>query len=34
MRAFLDPEIFSGGVRIVEDEPADAQTSARSSRWV
>ena len=26
MRAFLDPEVFSGGVRIVEDEPADAQT--------
>lgn len=26
MRAFLDPEVFSGGVRIVEDEPAQAQT--------
>lgn len=26
MRAFLDPEVFSGGVRIVEDEPAEAQT--------
>jgi hypothetical protein len=26
MRAFLDPEVSSGGVRIVEAEPADAQT--------
>ena len=26
MRAFLDPEVFSGGVRVIEDEPADAQT--------
>ena len=26
MRAFLDPEVFSGGVRLVEDEPAEAQT--------
>jgi hypothetical protein len=26
MRAFLDPEVFSGGVRVVEDEPAPAQT--------
>jgi hypothetical protein len=26
MRAFLDPEVFSGGVRVVEDEPAEAQT--------
>src|SRR4051794_37675331 len=27
MRAFLDPEVFAGGVRIVEDEPAEAQTT-------
>ena len=26
MRAFLDPEVFTGGVRVLEDEPADAQT--------
>ena len=26
MRAFLDPEVFSGGVQVVEDEPAEAQT--------
>jgi hypothetical protein len=26
MRAFLDPEVFSGGVRIVEDVPVQAQT--------
>jgi hypothetical protein len=26
MRAFLDPEVFSDGVRVVDDEPADAQT--------
>src|SRR4051794_30368031 len=26
MRAFLDPEVFSGGVRVVEEEPADTQT--------
>jgi hypothetical protein len=26
MRAFLDPEVFSGGVQVLEDEPADAQT--------
>jgi hypothetical protein len=26
MRAFLDPEVFSGGVRLVEDESSDAQT--------
>jgi hypothetical protein len=26
MRAFLDPEVFSGGVRIAEDEPAETQT--------
>ena len=26
MRAFLDPEVFSGGVRVVEDEPTEAQT--------
>jgi hypothetical protein len=26
MRAFLDPEVFSGGVRVVEDGPAEAQT--------
>ena len=26
MRAFLDPEVFSGGVRVIEDEPADMQT--------
>jgi hypothetical protein len=26
MRAFLDREIFSGGVRMVEDDPAEAQT--------
>jgi len=26
MRAFLDPEVFSGGVRVVDDEPADTQT--------
>jgi hypothetical protein len=26
MRAFLDPEVFTGGVRVVEDEPAQAQT--------
>jgi hypothetical protein len=26
MRAFLDPEVFSGGVRVVEDEPVEAQT--------
>jgi hypothetical protein len=25
MRAFLDPEVFSGGVQVLEDEPADAQ---------
>ena len=29
MRAFLDPEVFSGGVRVVEDEPAEAQTRLR-----
>jgi hypothetical protein len=29
MRAFLDPEVFSGGVRVVEDEPAEARTSLR-----
>jgi hypothetical protein len=29
MRAFLDPEVFSGGVRVVEDEPADVQTRLR-----
>jgi hypothetical protein len=27
MRAFLDPEVFAGAVRIVEDEPAEAQTT-------
>jgi hypothetical protein len=26
MRAFLDPEVFSGGVRVIEDDPADEQT--------
>jgi len=26
MRAFLDPEIFSGGVQVLEDEPAETQT--------
>ena len=26
MRAFLDPEVFSGGVRLVEDETPEAQT--------
>ena len=26
MRAFLDPEVFSGGVRSCDDEPAEAQT--------
>ena len=26
MRAFLDPEVFSGGVQVLEDEPAEAQT--------
>jgi hypothetical protein len=26
MRAFLDPEVFSGGVRVIEDEPAEPQT--------
>jgi hypothetical protein len=26
MRAFLDPEVFTGGVRLVEDEPDEAQT--------
>jgi hypothetical protein len=26
MRAFLDPEVFSGGVRVIEDEPAETQT--------
>ena len=26
MRAFLDPEVFSGGVRVVEDEPTEEQT--------
>jgi hypothetical protein len=26
MRAFLDPEVFAGGVRVVEEEGADAQT--------
>jgi hypothetical protein len=26
MRAFLDPEVFMGGVRVVDAEPADAQT--------
>jgi hypothetical protein len=26
MRAFLDPEVFTGGVRVVEDEPTQAQT--------
>jgi hypothetical protein len=25
MRAFLDPEVFTGGVRVIEDEPAEAQ---------
>ena len=29
MRAFLDPEVFSGGVRVVEDEPVEAQTRLR-----
>jgi hypothetical protein len=24
MRSFLDPEVFSGGVRVVEDEPVSA----------
>ena len=27
MRAFLDPEVFSGGVRILEEEAAETQTS-------
>lgn len=26
MRAFLDPEVFAGGVRVVEEDPAPAQT--------
>ena len=26
MRAFLDPEVFSGGVRVVEDGPTEEQT--------
>jgi hypothetical protein len=26
MRAFLDPEVFTGGVRVLDDEPASAQT--------
>jgi len=26
MRAFLDPEVFTGGVRVVDDEPAEAHT--------
>jgi hypothetical protein len=26
MRAFLDPEVFSGGVQVLEDEPAESQT--------
>ena len=26
MRAFLDPEVFTGGVRVLDDESADAQT--------
>jgi hypothetical protein len=26
MRAFLDPEVFIGGVRVIEDEPAQTQT--------
>jgi hypothetical protein len=26
MRTFLDPDVFSGGVRVVDDEPPDAQT--------
>jgi hypothetical protein len=25
MRAFLDPEVFTGGVRVIEDHPPDAQ---------
>jgi hypothetical protein len=29
MRAFLDPEVFSGGVRVVEDQPDDTQTRLR-----
>jgi hypothetical protein len=29
MRAFLDPEVFTGGVRVVEDERAEAQTRLR-----
>jgi hypothetical protein len=27
--AFLDPEVFGGGVRVVEDEPTEAQTRLR-----
>ena len=26
MRAFLDPAVFTGGVQVLEDEPAEAQT--------
>jgi hypothetical protein len=29
MRAFLDPEVFTGGVRVVEEEAAPAQTRLR-----
>jgi hypothetical protein len=29
MRAFLDPEVFTGGVRVVEEESAPAQTRLR-----
>jgi hypothetical protein len=25
MRAFLDPEVFTGGVRVLDDEPSDAR---------
>jgi hypothetical protein len=29
LRAFLDPEVFTGGVRVVEEESTPAQTRLR-----
>ena len=29
MRAFLDPEVFSGGVRVVEDADRDTDSQQR-----
>jgi len=32
MRAFVDPEVFSGGVRVVDDEPTEADAAHGLSR--